>query len=758
MMSLKLVVLITFVFGFAVSKAQDIKFDSTGKLLSFTKSSSHQISTAELTGLNEISERIRTRSRELLGEKVEEALRILKSNRYKQSLHKLYLFIFEEDSAALVSHLEGLRAMLSSGRNSSLDSAIAGPFNNAFNNHLSDAAAVFHWEPSSDKRAGLLWKRNPLASFTVDYYNETLKNTKLTEVHLNKEDLIEATYYLVGQLITADTLLKRYRRHANSNVFNKHFYDSLTQFHTQLVHQNSRFSALRKMFRQRWFKDWFWFRGGEIRINPLDISVRDSLNKRPSLDIFNALAPSETSNKEFYLEDRLDSLNNFFRNNETTYFTSRQLINEVSVPNSGTYFNFSASGKIKFQNNEAKLTEPTYTTDKKILAVHNIPKERRLGIVEERKLDADRSEFQQGLDGVVTNLGLLAGVYAKLTPYGSILDFFLPSVSYKNNVIKPSIQKSGPGFVGTPKSIVVIKIYDSPKLSISGERDEEFVEKLKKRLRAEKLYDEESFNVFENLSLTMEEAANQIDELQAPLKIYLQRLMEKAGDQVNLDRFYLNGFLTIYNESSTPLLKEIRPLQDKNTSFYSEISETTPVDSAVVNNVKLYTVNAKTNADTVVLSRFKYKIGKNKKFTLSAGIAYTLNSYNQSVAREEGGTIKISNNNTQYKLVAGINYYLGKGLYSHNNSFWGKNSERTYVFVGVGIPRPLENLYIGLGRDLFPGLKLTAGMHIAKNNQYFIQNNEIVEERLNYQLAGPFLSLKVDPTSLLSVFEIFKKD
>jgi hypothetical protein len=137
-------------------------------------------------------------------------------------------------------------------------------------------------------------------------------------------------------------------------------------------------------------------------------------------------------------------------------------------------------------------------------------------------------------------------------------------------------------------------------------------------------------------------------------------------------------------------------------------------------------------------------------------VAYTLNSYDESVAKAENGTISITNNNQLFRFVVGLNIYFGKGLYSLDNTL-GHWCDRWYAFAGVGIPKPIENLYFGIGRDIYVGLKLTAGVHVAKHNKYLIQNNQVVEETLRYQAAGPFVSATIDPTTLISFLNVFTK-
>ena len=186
--------------------------------------------------------------------------------------------------------------------------------------------------------------------------------------------------------------------------------------------------------------------------------------------------------------------------------------------------------------------------------------------------------------------------------------------------------------------------------------------------------------------------------------------------------------------------------------YHSKALSTEPYDSPVKNELQLVSFKGK---DSVKIGqKFAYKVGKNYRFQLSAGIAYTFKDYIQSKAEEKDGKIAITSTAQNYRLIVGVHIHFGKGLFLQDNRFLGRFSERSSFYIGVGVPKPLENVYTGLGYDLVPGLKITAGVHIYRNDKYTIQNNSIIEQRMQYKCAGPFAAIEIDPSSLLKALNI----
>jgi len=115
----------------------------------------------------------------------------------------------------------------------------------------------------------------------------------------------------------------------------------------------------------------------------------------------------------------------------------------------------------------------------------------------------------------------------------------------------------------------------------------------------------------------------------------------------------------------------------------------------------------------------------------------------------------LANETQQFRMVLGLHTYFGKGLFLQDNHFSIK-LPRWSVFTGVGIPKPLDNFYLGAGVDLVPGLKLVTGAHFYKYTKYTFRNDQLLDKVNTYKLAGPFVSLNIDPPSFLKAIGLFK--
>jgi len=702
---------------------------------------------------------IKEKMRMLLLQKTQEAVRIIRSNNYKKLQHTLYLRIWSGDSTSLLTYLKNVETVLQSGSIANLSGLGSTSFNAIFNKHLSDTAKVFRWMPLN-KSEGVLVKKDIFKSFVTDYYNETLPDIRGR--YVNKEDIIEASYFLLEQPGNIIPLMNVYR--SSLGKFRKSLYDSLLNYHNNLTATSSPYTKSLALLKNDWFKQWFWITGGEIRINPIDFGV--DTNTQKHLSDLSKIKIANYSPDDIFLERRLNSLDNFFISSKPNDATIEKWVNKVSIPSDIPYLQFSATGKIKFKNDEIELKRNLYVDSTKTIVIHNIPADRKAGLREDRKVIPNRSAFEEGLDEVISNLGQLAKVYGQVTaaPWSLVLNSIAPQPNYAQSVITSKNMNSHASLdkFDADLNTIFIKVISSDTFSISGFSSDDFLAEFKDLLGKKNLLVDNIFtNIFGTSTVTFGEAATNTYKIKFKKQFdgyisLISQLIQDAATQVLVDSFMVSGLISIYNTASSPLLQQIKTNQDNSFKYYSSTLKTTPIDSTVETIVQPYTVSSKPTPDSIFIAKFKYKIGKTKRFTISAGLAYTLNSYDQSVAKAENGTITITNNNQQYRFVVGLNIYFGKGLYSLNNDL-GKFTERWYGFVGVGIPKALENLYFGVGRDLYPGLKLTSGVHIAKHNKYLIQNNQIVEERLRYQAAGPFLSVTIDPTSLINLLNVFKK-
>lgn len=779
-----------------LSTSAQTEFDNDGRLIKI-ETDAGKISLPHLSKLDSSAgAELKQVVRDMLLEKAEEATRIFTSNHYKRSLHQLYLFLWKTDSTQLTRYLDSVTSTLKSGTISSTNPPLMKGFDSAFVQNLSDTTEVFRWRYAAESSSGELRRKKPFESFVVDYYNATLKPAVDSNVILKKEDIVEHTYYLANEQLQVRKLLKRYRDTSKLTI---DLFDSLANVHKQLHDSNSTFTSIIHTFRKPWYQQWFWFRGGEIRLNPLDFGTEDTVRKYPWRDVTKNLENIDAENGLFKTENRLDTLSGLFRESLKTLSYTDNLLNKITVP-PGKHFNYSATGKIKYSVDEDALIAELRPKEKKTIVIHNIPLNRTAALKEDATEIEDKSAFEIGLqENVVKPLTELAAAYAKFTPYGAVLDFFGPSLKQTTASIKPKqSQQQAPVDITALQSPnkFVLEAMGTMSADSIAQVNEEYIkafllqlktldltyiklpyltgaDTLKNNLRAA-LFDKEIMDTdlfeqtFKN-NITIQKLNKLINrrtkdstKYHEVLKQFRDTLSLYMGNLIKRDSFYVAGLLNIYNNSSFVKPQKLKIKEDDNSQFHTAIKETTPSDKASEHTVKPFTIIDTTDVqkqDTAFISKFTYKSGQYKRVALGAGLAYTLNSYNQSLAKEENGSLKITNNTRQYRFVFGLHYYIGKGLYSQDNTmaFSKKRHwcERISAFVGVGIPDPLGNLYTGFGLDFVPGLKLTGGVHFAKFNKYLIQNNTIVEERLRYQLAGPFIALNIDPTVLVSILNVF---
>lgn len=745
---------------------QTTTFDNSGRLKTIAVKPPDIVPPTNI--MTEVGNKYKEEVRELLLEKVREAIRILKRKNYKKPLHDLYTRLWS-DHAQVVTDYETIEQILEAGV-SVTPSGRTQLFQEVFNKHLSDKAEMFRWGKINELE-GVLMQKDAFLSFLTDYYNGTI--AAITNAYLKKEDIIEASYYLLKQHIYVAPLLRHYR--SSPTFFRKTLYDSLVNFHRDLTHTNSIFTKSQQLFAQDWFKQWLWVRGGALRINPLDFGI-DTIVQKKGMDLLGVIK-KENYEAQMLLEKRLDTIDYYFRASKPQFAKTYQWVNKVSLPSSRPYFQFSASGKADFNNDNIALKKNLYVDEFKRLVIHNIPSDRVAGLREDRKVIPNRSEFEAGLEGVVTELTALAKAYRDLvaTPWASVGSVLFPtpktdasSITVKTLGSLPNMGQTEFSKDARPKKRFKIELKTYRPITITGDADQDFIAELNDTLRKDGLLITDDIftdmvkNSFGRTNISFEtlSSINEQSKLIKALNDYLDYLkhqMKQALDDVANDSLYISDLIQVYHTASIPLQTKIKETEDKAYTYYSTVVQTTPVDATVENIVRPYTILAKTKTDTVFLDKFTYKIGQRKRITLSAGLAYTLVGYNQSTATEQNGTVIITNNNQLYRFIIGMNIYLfDKGLYSFDNSL-GPLWSRWYFFVGVGLPKALDNLYTGLGRDLYPGLKVTAGYHFARHNSYLIQNNQIVEERLRYKPAGPFVAVTIDPSILTNALNIFKK-
>lgn len=625
------------------------------------------------------------------------------------------------------------------------------------------------------KNKVVLTQKNLLNSFLVELYNQTLPDLDA--------DLSISNYFDVCKIITnkkniVDSILKQYKNELRKGT-EYNLYCNIQDYQKEFNNFKEN-SAVSKILKSNWGKEWFWLRGGESKLNPLDFTTDTYVKNIPEFDIvnaalfnqyidtliarhirsdsvqkideFNKLLSLRNNGKDVYsFKGRIDSLLARNEASRNVLLNTSTDLNVIEIPQNDSFYAFSVDLGIKFNNSEKNMKAPLHTSETKTIAVYNIGADVKVNIIETDKSIIDRSTFQEFSDTTFSYLGQIGKIVLSLNPYIGMLSNLSVAGPVNSVISANKVTESNPSSRGGTLGYFKITIFGKSKKIAD---DDNACNKIKKYIKDEltnhcafdqTIFDEVYVSFCENIS-----EKKIITCFNKYYSIYNNKLL----DQLITDSLLTANFVNFYINSTIPQTSTLEPQKAPTVRYSSKILYTKSSDDPVKKEVSIYGLK---NKDTVWIEKFSYKVGRNYRFQLSAGVAYTFGNYSQSKADIVNGKISISNNVQQYRFIAGIHVYPFKGLYLQDNRFFGKPAERVSIFAGVGIPDPLGNLYTGVSYDLWPGFKLSSGLNIIKQNKYSIENDLITENRLHYKAAGIFAALQIDPTSLVNMLGSFNK-
>jgi hypothetical protein len=152
-----------------------------------------------------------------------------------------------------------------------------------------------------------------------------------------------------------------------------------------------------------------------------------------------------------------------------------------------------------------------------------------------------------------------------------------------------------------------------------------------------------------------------------------------------------------------------------------------------------------------------YSVGLQRRVTIGAGIFFNTQNARQVFVDSAGGTVKITNTNTPAKFVVGLKFFPWKSFMADDKLRPMYPLQRISIFTGFEVTKPLDNLYAGIGYDLFPGLHLSAGLHVYKQDIYKVVNNQVADQRTVYKTSGLYYGLTLDPIVLASMISVLFK-
>lgn len=627
-----------------------------------------------------------------------------------------------------------------------------------------------------------LWRKNMFNEFVIGFYNNSfsaapdwLKKLTINEININTRRL---EYFSKK----ADSLLLLV--YNNNGEMKVEHLNAMQDFIKELGSADPGFrlenrvrtyEQMTNTFKAPWFKQWLWYNKGELRINPLGFTKAEfyvSVDKNKELinmsnryvDTMLArhlrydtaanlirydqlLLQKGKAKERINTSEVVEKLRKENKDNMNALLNTKMLLNRVEIPEKGMFLNYSASKDFNCSEDEKVVKKykeiSLHGADAKQIAIHNIPRGYLGKLLEEDKKISLESSFQSGFGQFLNYATQVMSFVPSFAPFAGLIE------SNKVNV---------PNYINRNAN-------DS-----TSKTEKSYAQILKDHLKLNGLFNQKAFDLFENKNQIQESGINietkikessiskdQIKFINKLISFYeyvLSLLKANVWNTVRKDSMLLKGMYDVFSNASL-LPDSLITTKDDNPLFFTSILKTSPSEDSSIERKVAPIVFAK---DTIKLASFKYKMGKSIRWGLGAGIGYTTTNFTQSKAKEENGQIKIENTSQSFRFVVGIQYYFGKGLYVHDNRFGGRFAERLSFYLGVGIPKPLENIYSGLAYDFVPGLKLATGLHFYRNDTYTIVNNIISDKKLRYRPTLPFFAILIDPNNFLKTLEIINKN
>lgn len=208
----------------------------------------------------------------------------------------------------------------------------------------------------------------------------------------------------------------------------------------------------------------------------------------------------------------------------------------------------------------------------------------------------------------------------------------------------------------------------------------------------------------------------------------------------NEDNLILLNELSIFKtyKSKTTLGQTVE-LKEKDRSF--------SLPAKVSYSIKEY------KSETEVKKSFDFSNAYNhyrlKRVQLQAGFIVSISPVERLQLDESSTNLDPTIETNPLQFVTSVKVYPWKTDLDDNKLLL-LHQRRANLIAGVSIPSPLENVYLGFGYDLVPGLNLNFTTHLYKDFNYKIENGVVAEKRVRYRHAPLAVGVGVD-------LEIFTK-
>lgn len=233
-----------------------------------------------------------------------------------------------------------------------------------------------------------------------------------------------------------------------------------------------------------------------------------------------------------------------------------------------------------------------------------------------------------------------------------------------------------------------------------------------------------------------------------------------AKEKIRSKRENIAEALTIIREQQPPIEK-LEAKEKKEPAFHNEIMIAENMEKAKEMKYDIVTLSS-TKKDTVKLKTITFKTAKRHFIQASVGITYSFSSARVNKVTTDKGNVTITTKEEQYGVAAMLHIYpLSGGVFLQDKSFCGHNwtniKGRMNITAGIDFRKVPDNVYLGVGYDFGPGIRVSTGAHFYKYTKYELINNQIADQGDIYKVAFPYIYLGIDPIVLVNTLNIFKK-
>ena len=624
-----------------------------------------------------------------------------------------------------------------------------------------------------------LYRTDPFIKWFINYYNAATKefeNNGIVMDHIYKHGWrqLESLYK------STDSLSKLYSKKITSEAeFDcTAFLDAkkLTLDLNNKINDNYIFKTVLK---SNFYKKILWFTDGILLTDPfLQISGENAYPDNEKYLFKDSLFKTFKPQSAASILEKLQ--------------TGRILLNKVSIPKAADrslihVINYDAAN----WNTSGALSMPKVLPEDQnySISINNIARNSAVKIEFTKDAIPDQSNFMAGFNKILDDAGTaalsIAGYSTGLGPFLSglakhpvnaalVASNVVPSLdtavfitkrgsqenasrdihNIRKNNITLTVNKLKYVLSGTGQdSAIIITTYAAQKKLC--DRDE-LVDDFLKQNKSDTSHPRSTENALRGLVISLTE------QFDSYIPKYRKNQLRILLDSITNTHNKLFQLITLFNRSLPPGSLELKT--DNDPLYHSVVTEV-PLDGG---NKITYNITERTAADkdsviSYATSR-SVKAGKKSILQVSLGIAYTLTQYKRQIISSSNNQLNYLNDNDQVRAVAGLHIYPRK-LFMLNNKLLGGNNlskngsdfrNNFSFFIGLGIPKPLENYYTGLSMDVVPGLRLIGGIHFFKYINYVVQNNTIASQKNKVGTAGPFIALTFDAATFGKIIGLFK--